>query len=353
MSALVDSGYLISQELFNHLNLSHRSHARELRVETIQRKLLGLGWVKYRAPPMALQIGCLHKETITFLVLEGPTMDIFLGRPWLNQHSPDVRWDPCEITRWSKACHQNCLSADPKPPTAPVGSQICSTLVKSPESQDVPSIPSDYVVFQDVFSKQAATRLPPHWALGLCNRPAAWNYTPQGWSLSFVHPGAQDNGKYIQKALQQGFIQPSKLALEEWHHWLEREEFPFTVITDQKNLLYLRNAKRLNPRQACWALFFTRFNFTISYRRRDHNVKANSLSRIHSPDVPTEPESILPPAIVVSPIQWDLRECICTTTRTEPAPLGGPEGKTYVPASQRQTLMGSVHDLPGSGHPGS
>ncbi len=159
--------------------------------------------------------------------------------------------------------------------------------------------------------------------------------------------------EYIQEALQQGFIQPSKLALEEWHHWLEREEFPFTVITDQKNLLYLRNAKRLNPRQACWALFFTRFNFTISYRRRDHNVKANSLSRIHSPDVPTEPESILPPAIVVSPIQWDLRECICTATRTEPAPLGGPEGKTYVPASQRQTLMGSVHDLPGSGHPGS
>ncbi len=152
--------------------------------------------------------------------------------------------------------------------------------------------------------------------------------------------------EYIQEALQQGFIQPSKLALEEWHHWLEREEFPFTVITDQKNLLYLRNAKRLNPRQACWALFFTRFNFTISYRRRDHNVKANSLLRIHSPDVPTEPESILPPAIVVSPIQWDLRECICTTTRREPAPLGGPEGKTYVPASQRQTLMGSVH--PGS-----
>lgn len=113
--------------------------------------------------------------------------------------------------------------------------------------------------------------------------------------------------EYIQEALQQGFIQLSKLALEEWHHWLEREQFPFTVITDQNNLQYLRNAKRLNPRQACWALFFTRLNFTISYRLRDHNVKADSLSRIHSPihspDLPTEPESILPPAILVSLIQ--------------------------------------------------
>ncbi len=56
-----------------------------------------------------------------------------------------------------------------------------------------------------------------------------------------------------------------KLALEEWRHWLEGAQHPFTVLTDHKNLQYLREAKRLNPRQARWALFFTRFNFTISY----------------------------------------------------------------------------------------
>ncbi len=47
-----------------------------------------------------------------------------------------------------------------------------------------------------------------------------------------------------------------KLALEEWRHWLERANHPFSVITDHKNLQYLREAKRLNPRQARWALFF-------------------------------------------------------------------------------------------------
>ncbi|KAK3515691.1 hypothetical protein QTP70_028534 [Hemibagrus guttatus] len=41
-----------------------------------------------------------------------------------------------------------------------------------------------------------------------------------------------------------------KLALEEWRHWLEGAKHPFTVLTDHKNLEYLRAAKRLNPRQA-------------------------------------------------------------------------------------------------------
>lgn len=46
-------------------------------------------------------------------------------------------------------------------------------------------------------------------------------------------------------------------AFEEWRHWLEGANHSFTVFTDHKNLEYLRTAKRLNPRQACWSLFFT------------------------------------------------------------------------------------------------
>lgn len=50
--------------------------------------------------------------------------------------------------------------------------------------------------------------------------------------------------------------------------------------TDHKNLAYLRSAKRLNPRQARWALFLARFNFTITYRPGTRNTK---------PDVPLSP----------------------------------------------------------------
>ncbi|KAG1925598.1 hypothetical protein F2P79_025429 [Pimephales promelas] len=70
-----------------------------------------------------------------------------------------------------------------------------------------------------------------------------------------------------------------KLALEEWRHWLEGAIEPFIVLTDHKNLEYLRSAKRLNPRQARWALFFTRFNFTVTYRPGSKNTKADALSR--------------------------------------------------------------------------
>ncbi len=129
-----------------------------------------------------------------------------------------------------------------------------------------------------------------------------------------------------------------KLELVEWRHWLEGANHPFGVITDHKNLQYLRDAKWLNPHQARWVLFFTRFQFTITYC-------------LHSPDAPFEPEPILPPAIIVSPIQWNIDREIQAATLTEPAPLGGPKGKIYVPTSQRQSFLSSVHQVPGSGHP--
>ena len=48
-----------------------------------------------------------------------------------------------------------------------------------------------------------------------------------------------------------------KMALEEWRHWLEGAQDPFIVWTDHKILEYLKQAKRLKPRQAQWALFFS------------------------------------------------------------------------------------------------
>ncbi len=64
-------------------------------------------------------------------------------------------------------------------------------------------------------------------------------------------------------------------------------------------------------------------------------------------------EPILPPALLVSPIIWNIDEEIRATTLTEPALLGGPEGKTFVRKFQRHSLLGSVPSVPGSGHPGS
>lgn len=41
-----------------------------------------------------------------------------------------------------------------------------------------------------------------------------------------------------------------KLALEEWHYWLEGAKLPFLVWMDHKNLEYISTAKKLNSHQA-------------------------------------------------------------------------------------------------------
>ena len=53
-------------------------------------------------------------------------------------------------------------------------------------------------------------------------------------------------------------------ALEEWRHYLEGAEQPFTIWTDHKNLTFIRATKRLNGRQARWASFLSRFEFTLT-----------------------------------------------------------------------------------------
>ncbi|KAI3371471.1 hypothetical protein L3Q82_023568 [Scortum barcoo] len=100
-----------------------------------------------------------------------------------------------------------------------------------------------------------------------------------------------------------------KVALEEWRHWLEGAEQPFIVWTDHKNLEYLKSAKRLNSRQARWALFFSRFRFTLSYRPGSQNAKPDVLSRLYEPE-PTaeEPETILSPDRVIGLVSWPIEK---------------------------------------------
>ncbi len=144
-----------------------------------------------------------------------------------------------------------------------------------------------------------------------------------------------------------------KAALDEWRHWLEGALHPFQVITDHKNLEYIKDTNRLNPRQARWALFFTRFNFTVTYRPGSKNSKADALSRIHDPtDSQTRPETILLSSIIIAPIRWDIMEEIQQAQQEEPSPTECPTGKVYVPSSLHSRIIQWVHTSLASGHPG-
>ncbi|XP_047195290.1 uncharacterized protein LOC124851551 [Hippoglossus stenolepis] len=116
-----------------------------------------------------------------------------------------------------------------------------------------------------------------------------------------------------------------KLALEEWRHWLEGAEQPFVVWTDHKNLEYIRSAKRLSSRQARWALFFNRFDFSLSYHPGSKNVKPDALSRqFQSDSGATLPESILPSKVVICVITWDIEDKVKQGQADHPAPSGCP-----------------------------
>ncbi|KAI2654876.1 Transposon Tf2-6 polyprotein [Labeo rohita] len=144
-----------------------------------------------------------------------------------------------------------------------------------------------------------------------------------------------------------------KCALEEWRHWLEGSKHRFLILTDHRNLEYIQSAKRLNSRQARWALFFTRFNFRISYRPGSKNGKADALSRQFDPPVPnSSPEYIIPPPLIVAPVLWDIMAEITEAQTLEPAPPDCPQDKEYVPESLRSQVLHLVHDSPSSGHPG-
>ncbi|KAK3569703.1 hypothetical protein QTP86_003321, partial [Hemibagrus guttatus] len=143
-----------------------------------------------------------------------------------------------------------------------------------------------------------------------------------------------------------------KLALEEWRHWLEGARHPFLVLTDHKNLEYLRAAKRLNPRQARWALFFTRFEFSISYRPGSKNTKADALSRMFAPEEsPETPEPILPADLIVSPITWS-QETLPPANASTNTPPGCPPGSQYITQARRTSLIHTAHTSLGTGHPG-
>ncbi|KAK3549060.1 hypothetical protein QTP70_030130 [Hemibagrus guttatus] len=122
-----------------------------------------------------------------------------------------------------------------------------------------------------------------------------------------------------------------KAALEEWRHWLEGARHPFQVLTDHRNLEYLHEAKRLNPR------------------------KADALSRqFEAANDFGQLDLILPATTILAPVQWDLVEEIRRAHTDEPPPPADcPPSSIFVPLQFRQQVMQWVDEARSSGHPGT
>lgn len=145
-----------------------------------------------------------------------------------------------------------------------------------------------------------------------------------------------------------------KLALEEWRHWLEGAAVPFLVWTDHKNLEYIRSAKRVSPRQARWSMFFSRFNFTLSYRPGHKNLKPDALSRqFSSCDEKKEPDPILPAYCFVQAAHFEIESVVAAAQAGEAGPSQCPTNRLFVPSSVRPQVLQWGHSSKLSCHPGS
>ena len=68
-------------------------------------------------------------------------------------------------------------------------------------------------------------------------------------------------------------------GLEVWRHLLEGVQSKFEIWTDHKNLEYFMKAQKLNRRQARWALYLSRFDFTLKHVVGVKIGKVDGLSR--------------------------------------------------------------------------
>ncbi len=169
---LLDSGSagnFIAGDLSRQLRLPTSITETAYEVQSITGKPLTRRHVRHSVGPLQLQIGQLHQEELHLLVLEGSTVDIILGRPWLVQHDPHLSWRTGEVLKWGESCFPHCFPRLPRPLTAvPVQLPVHSMSVESPVEKQSVNIPSSYSHFSDVFCPKRAAQLPQ--AMGLCDR---------------------------------------------------------------------------------------------------------------------------------------------------------------------------------------
>ncbi|KAK3560575.1 hypothetical protein QTP86_010914 [Hemibagrus guttatus] len=211
--ALLDSGSaanFISGTLCRQLGLRTKATATQYQIRCITGKPVSRRRVHHSAGPVLLQVGLLHVEETTFLVLEESTADIILGRPWLAQHNPILSWSIGKVLKWGDTCFPGCFPHLPAPHSlTPISLPVQATSIESPLVNQPLRIPTCYAPFSDVFCPKRASKLPPHrpWDCAIDLLPG--EPVPRGriYPVSITEEKAME--EYIKEALAQGYIRPS------------------------------------------------------------------------------------------------------------------------------------------------
>ncbi|KAK3569717.1 hypothetical protein QTP86_003565 [Hemibagrus guttatus] len=210
---LLDSGSaanFISGTLCRQLGLRTKATATPYQIRCITGKPISRRRIHHSAGPVLFQVGLLHVEETTFLVLEESTADIILGRPWLEQHNPILSWSTGEVLKWGDTCFPGCFPHLPAPhsPT-PISLPVQATSIESPLVSQPLRIPTCYAPFSDVFCPKRASKLPPHrpWDCAIDLLPG--EPVPRGRIYPLSVPEEKAMEEYIKEALAQGYMRPS------------------------------------------------------------------------------------------------------------------------------------------------
>ena len=98
------------------------------------------------------------------------------------------------------------------------------------------------------------------------------------------------------------------LALEEWRQYLQGTTHPITIITDHKNLSYVKDPRKLSRCQARWSLFLQDFDIQWQVTPGTRMAPADALSRRDHVDTTLDNQetSICPEPVVIQALDLAL-----------------------------------------------
>jgi hypothetical protein len=171
------------------------------------------------------------------------------------------------------------------------------------------------------------------------------------------------------------------LALEEWHQYLLGTSHPITILTDHKNLSYIKDPRKLSRRQARWSLFLQDFDILWQVTPGTKMGPADALSRKDHVDTTLDniDAAIYLEPQIINALDLSLARHIQSSSSTDPLVLRAVQNlstnsplfprssledwsfdngqlyfkkRLYIPPSARHSLVSSIHSAPTSGHAG-
>ena len=171
------------------------------------------------------------------------------------------------------------------------------------------------------------------------------------------------------------------LALEEWRQYLQGTKHPITVITDHKNLSYIKDPRKLSRRQARWSLFLQDFDILWQVTPGSKMAPADALLRRDLVDTSEDnvDAAICPTPAIIGALDLSLARYIQKSSSSNPLVLRAIENlhnntplfprsslkdwkyedghlyyknRLYIPPEARQTLVSSLHSSSTLGHAG-